>query len=98
MKKFLILLLIICSCHYVPFKERMAAWIGHSKGELIHQWGPPAGTTSDGNGGEILTYSTNRTFHNSNYYGGITSQTVSDYRDFYINPNGNIYYVKWGRR
>lgn len=53
-------------------------WINESESSLINSWGPPNSRTSDGSGGEILTY--------KRYNGYITWVT-----NFYINSNRVIY-------
>ena len=34
----------------------MSSWVGGNVNDLIASWGPPAGTLSDGKGGQILIY------------------------------------------
>ena len=35
----------------------MSSWIGKTKAELYQSWGPPNSKTDDGQGGELLIYS-----------------------------------------
>lgn len=53
-------------------------WIGESESTLIQSWGPPNQRTSDGDGGQILTY--------NRYNGYITWVT-----NFYVNSDKIIY-------
>ena len=67
-------------------------------GYIIMSWGPPSGgTTSDGNGGEILIYGTNRNVIApiGNMY---MSRTINDYQQVYCDSNGRIYNIRYGRQ
>ena len=101
MKKVILVLLIaslVSSCD-IPNKMQttMESWIGHYKSEIIQSWGPPTGgTTSDGKGGEILIYGNSRNLIApvGNMY---MSRSINDYQQVYCDPQGKIYYVRWGR-
>lgn len=93
MEKALFILLLFCaSC--VSTRSVMTSWIGHTKHEVILQWGAGYSTADDGGGGEIITYSST-----SVYYipvGGVMVQQPSNtYRSFYINSEGKVYRVSW---
>lgn len=62
----------------------MDSWMGHSKQELLMKWGMPTRESSDGNGGQIVMYAY------ESYIPGYFN--VWDYKMFYINASGNIYY------
>ena len=78
------------------------SWIGHHKSEIIRSWGPPmSGTSSDGNGGEILLYVDSRTITGrppGNLNLPYVSRTISDYKYVYCNSAGVIYLIKYGRQ
>lgn len=82
-------------------RTAMESWIGSSKQKLLLQWGPLTYIYSDGAGGEILSYEQTTASRGSSMYMGygITSyqppQQQSWYRQFYVNPSGNIYYARW---
>jgi hypothetical protein len=79
------------------------SWMGSKKSEIIMEWGPPSGgVTSDGKGGEILIYNNMRTIYMKNPYApsGFSptiGKTINNYRQVYCDPNGTIYYIRWGR-
>jgi hypothetical protein len=95
------LLLSLSGCA-TPINNQMQSWIGHPQSELILSWGPPARTTSDGNGGSILIYgqyvdlgqSPGQVYANGSY----TAPQQNGYqrtRMFYVNSNGVIYSWRW---
>ena len=99
-------LVLFSSCApQISTKEVMESWLNHHKSELIKSWGPPHRITTDGQGGEIYIYeasSTSATTFNNIF--GIeldnpitTINTTTEYRQFYIDKDGMIYYVRWGR-
>ena len=57
--------------------------VGRTKNELLLNWGPPSSKTSDGNNGEIYTYTVSAPFSFGTYT-GITN--------LYINEKGVIYH------
>ena len=59
----------------------MDSWVGHSKQEIVMNWGPPARTASDGSDGEILIYA-------STYWG----PTSWKYTMFYLNSSHTVYH------
>lgn len=64
--------------------DRAYSWKGNTKQELIKSWGPPTKTSSDGSGGEILTYIRTMQFSFGYYIGN---------NHFYIDKTGKIYHV-----
>ena len=64
----------------------MRGWIGHSKAELLRQWGVPASTFEDGKGGQIFTYAKSPF--------GLEDSDPST-RTFYIDARGVIYDGGW---
>jgi hypothetical protein len=80
-------------------KERdiMDSWLKHHKSELIRSWGPPTRYESDGQGGEILIYETQRTMGSvvyNNYY----QRTFVQYKEVFADKDGIIYYWRTGSR
>ena len=69
----------------------MDSWVGDTKRNLILKWGPPARTASDGGDGEILIYARQVYIpqYQMNYY---------DYKMFYVDSNGKIYYCRTERQ
>ena len=108
MKKLLSMLLVIgflfsgCS---KKISQTMASWVGHHKSSLIQSWGPPSNISSDGQGGEVYTYSYSRnntqtsttTYNQYNNSLNTTSRNNSYQakRMFFINKSGKIYSWKW---
>jgi uncharacterized membrane protein YeaQ/YmgE (transglycosylase-associated protein family) len=85
-------------------KEALNSLIGATKAQLIASWGDPTRVTDDGNGGEILIYSSTYTTgghfhstynngHNYTYYD--PPQTVTDKKQFFIDAKGIIYKWMW---
>ena len=83
-------------------KVALDAWIGLTREQLIKTWGRPTKETSDGQGGEIITYDTSVVhpktpginYENGNR--GLNNDATSNYvvtrsRIFYINPKAIIY-------
>lgn len=76
----------------------MDSWIGSTKQNLMMSWGPPARTTDDGAGGEILVYATQGYIPPSTFYDGYggysTKPGVSfwDYKFMWVNSEGKIYH------
>ena len=82
------------------------SWVGKTKGEVYQSWGPPQSVTSDGQGGEILIYSSTVRLNQTpgsvynNGYGGVnyTAPQNNYYnrsRMFYVNSQGIIYSWRW---
>jgi hypothetical protein len=78
---FLILITTLTGC--TTTREVMDSWVGHSKHELLMSMGSPNQTSSDGNGGEIITY-----IYQSSFYGNVKNV----YKHFYCDYNGRIYH------
>ena len=62
MKKLLIGLLCLGLCGCAAINNQMSSWVGNNVNDLIASWGPPQETMSDGQGGQILIYSSARTW------------------------------------
>ena len=108
MKKSLFLLctinaLLIISCG--PSRKALDArenalfnkWIGHSKAQLIKQWGQPDSVTTDGKSGQILIYKEGVDYvsvMNENY----TGTQYSFRKEMFINADSLIYDWKAWRR
>ncbi|HEY2726381.1 MAG TPA: hypothetical protein VGI61_04355 [Parafilimonas sp.] len=79
----------------------MSLWVGKTKAELYQHWGPPNNKTDDGQGGEILIYSSvvnmgqnqGTLYNNGNDLTYTTPQNrqYSRLRMFYVNSKGIIY-------
>ncbi len=72
-------------------------WLGHSKNQLIKQWGQPDSTTSDGKNGQIFIYKEDVDYvsvMNGNY----TGTQYSIRKEMFINADSLIYYWKAWRR
>lgn len=65
------------------FEAKVKSWIGQTKQEMLLNWGPPNARFSDGNNGEIYTYSVSAPFSFGTYTG------ISN---FYIDSKGIIYH------
>ncbi len=72
--------------------EVMNSWIGSSKQELLLKWGAPANVTSDGNGGEILTFHEHDKIFINN-----TFLTRRYSYSFYLDANQKVYHGKYRR-
>lgn len=95
-----ILLLSSCATLFGPSqKEVHDSWLGSTKVNLIQSWGPPTRITSDGQGGEVLTYEKSKT--GRVYYGTYIQNTdiyYSDiyYSDMFVDKSGKIYFYRYG--
>jgi len=102
---FVLVLMAGCSSskHLSPDeKASLDEWIGKTRSDLIKTWGRPAKETTDGKGGEMITYDTSivhakpstTIFNNGNR--GLNNTAADTYvvthsRIFYINPQAIIY-------
>ena len=66
------------------------ALIGLSKHDLILKNGPPDQTSSDGAGGEVLTYAKSLTY-GTFIYGMYVQNTNLKYIEIFCDPTGKIY-------
>ncbi len=96
-KKLALLFIIVLLFHAITgcasmINAEMEPWNGRSMNDLVASWGPPSQIMSDGQGGQILIYSIDRTwvtpgqattntYENANIYGNTYNNTYS----------GNIY-------
>lgn len=64
--------------------------IGTTKHSLILQNGPPGNTSSDGAGGEVLTYSNSMT-RGTYLYGLYLQNTIVEFIQIYCDSQGKIY-------
>jgi hypothetical protein len=85
MKKVWIVLLSVLLVSCVSERKVMDSWIGSNQHALVMQLGPPDRTASDGDGGEILIYSTQQ-------YNSYTGQVIYHCRMFFANRGGIIYH------
>jgi len=105
MKKVLIVLLCLglglglTGCA-TAINKTMDSWMGNNVNDLIASWGPPQQTMSDGQGGQILVYSSNvqwttpgRAVTNvagsANTYGNLNANTYG--QNTYGTYSGNTY-------
>ncbi len=72
-------------------------WLGHSKSQLINQWGEPDSISTDGKNGQILTYK-ERLDYISVMNGNYTGPEYSFKKDMYVNADSLIYYWKAWRK
>lgn len=91
----LISTLVISGC--TSTKKAIQSWLGHTKSEIILSWGPPQNISSDGNGGEILIYGTERTIY-APIQNTVVQRTQQSYRHVYCNSFGRIYHIRWGQQ
>lgn len=109
MKKILTLLFLfslLLSC--ASTQKAMNSWIGHTKRDLIMQFGPPSRTADDGANGEIVVYA-KQVYISSMHLSGIAtpdanggvytspgtntpSQNYWQYTMYFINTEGEIYH------
>ncbi|MEJ0106803.1 MAG: hypothetical protein WDO19_31525 [Bacteroidota bacterium] len=96
-----VLLFIVISC--TSPSKIMSSWVGKTKAELLRSWGPPLSVSGDGQGGEILVYSSTvtlgetpgQTYNNINSGISYTVPKNNQYertRMFFVNANNVIYY------
>ena len=78
------LALLIGSC--ATPRQKMEAWVGKHKSDLILKMGPPYHISEDGKGGQVFTYTSYRSLN----IGDPTAWNVV--KMFYSNAEGNIYY------
>lgn len=105
MKQVFIFTLSFCLVHFLSCiapKKVMSSWVGKTKAEFYQSWGAPNSKTDDGQGGEILIYSSvvsigqkSGTLYN-NGNGEMTYTTppnrqYSRIKMFYVNSKGIIY-------
>ena len=102
----LLALLVAFSGCSARVNKEMQSWVGHHQSELILAWGPPAQTSSDGNGGEVLIYQNFVNLGQSqgsghiDQFGNFTyiapqQQGWNRVRMFWVNPEGVIYSWRW---
>jgi len=84
MKKLLVILLCLGLAGCATINKTMESWMGANANDLIASWGPPQQTMSDGQGGQILVYSSARTWTTP---GQATTTTTG-----YANSYGDGYY------
>ena len=72
-------------------------WMGHSKNQLIKEWGQPDSTTSDGKNGQILLYKEHLDYA-SVMNGNYTGTQYSLKKEMFINADSVVYYWKAWRR
>ena len=100
----LVPLLLFVAC--ASPQAQMESWMGKSEGDLIQAWGPPQNRESDGKGGQVLTYGKTVDlgqtpgYMQRNYNGTVSwvnpeQNSYTRIRQFYINPEGTIYYFRW---
>lgn len=72
--------------------KMMDTWIGSTKQALLLKWGPPDLVTSDGNGGEIVSF-----YEYDKIMAYNTLMTRRYTYSFYINADQKIYHGKYQR-
>ncbi|MBF0576388.1 hypothetical protein [Dysgonomonas sp. GY617] len=99
MKKILFILLtfsLLISCSTTrktatnrqqELSENMDSWLDSSKHDLLLTWGSPTSVSSDGNGGEILTFEQLKRA----YFPDFGYMTVVNRYMFYINSQNIVY-------
>ena len=89
MKKVLLVVLLCLSLTgCATINKTMSSWMGHNVNDLIASWGPPQQIMSDGQGGQILIYSSARTYTTpgqatTNTYGTANAYGNSNYVNVY---------------
>lgn len=95
------LFLISCSTSRKILDARENAlfnkWIGHSKNQLVSQWGQPDSVSADGKNGQILLYKEHLDYV-SVMSGNYTSPQYSFKKEMFINADSTIYYWKAWRK
>ena len=69
----------------------MNTFIGHTKKQLLLQYGAPQSVTSDGDGGEIVTYIDVK----SAYFNNLGYVSITHKYFFYVNSENVIYYCNY---
>ena len=72
-------------------------WVGHSKNQLVTQWGEPDSTRSDGKNGEVLIY-IERTDIQSVMNEEFTGKLYSPRKEMFVNADSVIYAWRAWRR
>lgn len=90
MKKAFLILFVLLSFACTSQKKVLDSWIGSDKHRLIMSWGPPARTTDDGSGGEILIYA-------RHIYAPNLNLNYWEYKMIYANSEGQIYHWRMSR-
>lgn len=72
--------------------KMMDTWIGSSKQALLLKWGAPASITSDGNGGEIITF---YEYDKIQAYNSFLTRRYT--YSFYIDSQQKVYHGKYKR-
>ena len=88
--------------------KEMASWVGHNESDLIAHYGPPQQTMSDGQGGKVFIYSSERSFTMPGYadtqftrsgaytvYSPSMTSSYNAYRMFWIGADGSVYRWAW---
>ncbi len=94
----LVVLLNSCETPSQTLRKNMDSWLGQTKAELLRSWGPATRTTSDGDGGEILSWENKNTFGYADGYGNYQRTTDIEFKDFYCDKSGRIYLWRTGLR
>ncbi|MBS1671330.1 MAG: hypothetical protein JST94_07750 [Bacteroidetes bacterium] len=108
-KIFLTLTILLCLATACTSTQKiMNSWIGHTKRDLIMQFGPPSRTADDGANGEIVVYA-KQVYIPSMHLSGLAtpdanggvytspgtntpSQNYWQYTMYFINTDGKIYH------
>ena len=86
--KILLIGLLISGCGtQKKLETTLTFWMGSTKHDLVMSWGAPTQTSSDGNGGEILTYA-NRVY----YMMGQNTVDYWVYKMMYADASGKLYH------
>jgi hypothetical protein len=78
--KYVLILIFFCAC--TSQREIMDSWLGSTKHQLLTEWGPPSQTSDDGDGGEILVFTSSTFYNNAVFYRN---------KIFYVGKDKKIY-------
>lgn len=87
---------LLCGCYATKMAETMQSYMGHTKGTVIRNFGPPAAVTSNGDGGEILIYAVQNIIYTppGGYPYGVPQhdRVYWNYKMFYIGKDNCVYH------
>lgn len=85
----LLFILVLLSC---SASKKLDSWIGSTKKEVVMRYGPPEMTTTDTDGGEIITYTNS---YNAGYAN--TVWTTTQFLHFYLGKDGLVYHCLYNK-
>tara|TARA_Y100001970_G_C13869194_1_gene668148 strand:+ start:190 stop:543 length:354 start_codon:yes stop_codon:yes gene_type:complete len=106
---FLILLLYSCAAvtPQPTYEEKMQTWIGEHYSKMIQQWGAYTRSIDDGAGGTIYIWekpysksstTTPYTAFGKTYYSTSGGGSGVSFHDVFVDKDGKIVRIKWGKR